>query len=76
VKDASGTVIESYTYSKTGGRLSKTGSGLATGNYGYQTGTHWLTSIGSAAHSVDANGNATGNAAAEPGATTTTSKKL
>lgn len=64
VKDASGKVTEAYTYNKTGDRLNKTSSGLATGNYGYQIGTHWLTSIGSAARSVDANGNTTGNATA------------
>ncbi|WP_177229299.1 RHS repeat protein [Dyella sp. OK004] len=53
---------ESYTYSKTGDRLSKTASGLATGSYGYQSGMHWLTSIGSDARTYDANGNTTGNA--------------
>lgn len=57
------TAIESYTYNGTGDRLSKTSvSGLATGTYGYQTGTHWLTSIGSAARSYDANGNTVGAA--------------
>ena len=30
--------------------------------YCYQTGTHWLTSIGSSARTYDANGNTTGNA--------------
>jgi RHS repeat-associated protein len=64
VKDANGAVLESYTYTKTGDRLSKTGSGLATGNYGYQAGTHWLTTVGSAARSHDANGNTTGNTTA------------
>ncbi|MFC4762436.1 RHS repeat-associated core domain-containing protein [Dyella koreensis] len=64
LKDASGNAIESYTYSKTGDRLSKTASGLATGTYGYQSGTHWLTSIGSSARTYDANGNTTGSAAA------------
>lgn len=53
---------ESYTYSKTGDRLSKVASGLATGTYGYQSGTHWLTSIGSSARTYDANGNTTGSA--------------
>jgi len=62
LKDAQGQAIEAYTYSKTGDRLSKTSNGLATGTYGYQTGTHWLTSIGSSARTYDANGNTTGNA--------------
>ncbi|HEX7817225.1 RHS repeat-associated core domain-containing protein [Dyella sp.] len=66
LKDASGAVLESYTYNPTGDRLSKTSTigGAATGTYGYQTGTHWLTSIGSSARSYDANGNVTGNAVA------------
>lgn len=64
LKDANGNAIESYTYSKTGDRLSKTASGLATGTYGYQSGTHWLTSIGTSARTYDANGNTTGNAVA------------
>ena len=63
VNDASGAAIEAYTYSKTGDRLSKTkAGGLATGVYGYQSGTHWLTSIGSAARAYDANGNTIGSA--------------
>ena len=62
VDDPSGQAIEAYTYNKTGDRLSKTGNGLATGNYGYQPGTHWLTSIGTASRTYDANGNTTGNA--------------
>ena len=57
------TAIESYTYNGTGDRLSKTSvGGLATGTYGYQTGTHWLTTIGSAARSYDSNGNTIGSA--------------
>lgn len=64
LKDASGNAIESYTYSKTGDRLSKTANGLATGTYGYQSGTHRLTSIGTSARTYDANGNTTGNATA------------
>lgn len=57
------TAIESYTYNGTGDRLSKTSvGGLATGTYGYQTGTHWLTTIGSAARSYDPNGNTIGSA--------------
>ena len=62
LKDAQGQAIEAYTYNKTGDRLSKASNGLATGTYGYQTGTHWLTSIGSSARTHDANGNTTGNA--------------
>ena len=63
VNDSSGNAIEAYTYSKTGDRLSKVkAGGLATGVYGYQGGTHWLTSIGSAARSYDLNGNTIGSA--------------
>ncbi|MGO4703498.1 RHS repeat-associated core domain-containing protein [Dyella sp. 2RAB6] len=62
LKDAQGQAIEAYTYNKTGDRLSKTANGLATGTYGYQAGTHWLTSIGSNARTYDANGNTTGSA--------------
>lgn len=64
ISDPSGAAIEAYTYSRTGDRLSKIGSGLATGAYGYQAGTHWLTSIGNSARTYDANGNTTGSAAA------------
>jgi len=62
LKDAQGQAIEAYTYNKTGDRLSKTSNGLATGTYGYQASTHWLTSIGNSARTYDANGNTTGNA--------------
>jgi len=62
LKDAQGQAIEAYTYNKTGDRLSKASNGVATGTYGYQTGTHRLTSIGSSARTYDANGNTTGNA--------------
>ena len=61
LKDAQGQAIEAYTYNKTGDRLSKASNGLATGTYGYQAGTHWLTSIGSSARTYDANGNTTGS---------------
>ncbi|HEV2681742.1 MAG TPA: RHS repeat-associated core domain-containing protein [Rhodanobacter sp.] len=64
VNNSAGTAIESYTYSKTGDRLSKTGNGLATGVYSYQSGTHWLNAIGNAARAYDANGNTTANAIA------------
>lgn len=55
--DAGNHPLENYTYNKTGDRLSKTGSGLATGNYGYRANTHWLTSIGSSARTYDPAGN-------------------
>ena len=61
LKDAQGQAIEAYTYNKTGDRLSKASNGLATGTYGYQAGTHWLTSIGSSARTYDANGNTAGS---------------
>jgi RHS repeat-associated protein len=59
--DGNGNVEEAYTYSKTGDRLSKTASGLATGVYTYQAGTHHLASIGNASRAYDANGNTTGS---------------
>ena len=52
--------VESLSYNPTGDRLSKASGGLATGAYGYDAGTHHLSSIGSAARSYDANGNTTG----------------
>jgi RHS repeat-associated protein len=64
IKDNQDTVLESYTYNKTGDRLSKTASGLATGTYGYQANTHWVTSIGDSARRYDKAGNTTGNSAA------------
>ncbi|MDF3982573.1 RHS repeat-associated core domain-containing protein [Luteibacter sp. PPL554] len=64
VKNASGAIVESYTYSKTGDRLTKTAPGLATGTYGYQSGTHRLTTIGTGSRTYDANGSTTGNASA------------
>jgi len=64
VDDANGNPIQSYTYNQTGDRLTKSGNALATGNYGYQANTHWLTSIGNAARTYDANGNTTGNSSA------------
>lgn len=59
LEGAEGTEVEAYTYSKTGDRLSKTGGGLATGSYGYQSGTHWLTTIGTDSRSYDADGHIT-----------------
>lgn len=64
VKDPSGKAIEAYTYNRTGDRLTKAAPGLATGTYGYQAGTHWLTGIGTASRTYDANGSTTANAAA------------
>ena len=55
----SGTTKESVTYNPTGDRLSKSGSGLATGTYTYNTGTHQLNATGNAARTVDADGNTT-----------------
>jgi RHS repeat-associated protein len=62
LKNASGAIVEAYSYSKTGDRLTKTAPGLAMGNYGYQAGTHQLISIGAASRTYDANGSTTGNA--------------
>jgi len=56
-----GTALESYTYNKTGDRLSKTAPGLATGAYLYTSGTHQLASINGIARANDANGNTTGS---------------
>lgn len=64
LKDANGNPEESYTYSKTGDRLSKTARGLATGTYTYQTGTHHLTGIGNTTRTFDANGNTTSSSVA------------
>jgi RHS repeat-associated protein len=61
MNDANGNVEEAYTYSKTGDRLSKTSTGLDSGTYSYQSGTHHLASIGNAARAYDANGNTTGS---------------
>jgi RHS repeat-associated protein len=59
ITEADGSTLESVTYNQTGDRLSKTGSGLATGNYSYNPNTHQLIATGNAARSVDANGNTT-----------------
>lgn len=59
VTEADGSTLESVTYNQTGDRLSKTGSGLATGAYGYNPNTHQLIATGNAARSVDADGNTT-----------------
>jgi YD repeat-containing protein len=59
VTEANGTALESATYNPTGDRLTKTGSGLATGAYTYNAGTHQLNATGNAARTVDADGNTT-----------------
>ena len=60
--DASGNAEETYAYSKSGDRLSKTATGLDSGTYSYQSGTHHLTAIGNASRVYDADGNTTGSA--------------
>src|SRR6185312_2763958 len=59
ITEAGGSTLESVTYNQTGDRLSKTGSGLATGAYSYNPNTHQLVATGNAARTVDANGNTT-----------------
>jgi RHS repeat-associated protein len=59
VTEANGTTLESVTYNQTGDRLTKSGSGLATGTYSYNPNTHQLIATGNAARSVDADGNIT-----------------
>ncbi len=58
VMDGTSTV-QAFTYNATGDRLSKTGSGLATGTYSYVLGTHRLSAVGNGARAFDANGNTT-----------------
>lgn len=59
ITEADGSTLESVTYNQTSDRLSKAGSGLATGAYAYNSNTHQLIATGNAARSVDANGNTT-----------------
>jgi len=59
ITEPGGTVSESVTYNQAGDRLSKSGSGLATGAYTYNPGTHQLNATGNAARTVDADGNTT-----------------
>ncbi|SFW69645.1 RHS repeat-associated core domain-containing protein [Luteibacter sp. UNCMF366Tsu5.1] len=59
VNDPSGTAVEAYTYNKTGDRLSKTGAGVLTGTYGYASGTHHLTTVGTTSRTIDARGSTT-----------------
>ncbi|MBB6243674.1 putative toxin [Rhodanobacter sp. MP1X3] len=58
------TAVEGFTYNPTGDRLTKTGSGLGVGSYAYTSGTHQLSSIGTAARTADANGNSTASTSA------------
>ena len=64
ITEAGGSTLQSVTYNPTGDRLSKTGSGLATGAYSYNPNTHQLVATGSYARSVDANGKTTAITAA------------
>ena len=64
VTEANGSIFESATYNQAGDRLTKSGSGLATGAYSYNAGTHQLNATGNAARTVDANGNTTAISAA------------
>jgi RHS repeat-associated protein len=57
--DHNGVAEQSFTYNPTGDRLTKTVAGQATLNYGYQTGSHRLTAVGSTSRLPDANGNTT-----------------
>lgn len=56
---ATGSLEQAYTYNPTGDRLSRTVAGLGTFNYGYQTGTHRLVTMGGTSRTPDANGNTT-----------------
>lgn len=55
-------VTESYTYNRTGDRLSKSGGGLATGDYSYLQGSHRLATAGAVERTYDAAGNTLSNA--------------
>ncbi|OOG49135.1 hypothetical protein B0E50_06980 [Rhodanobacter sp. C01] len=57
--DPNGVAEQSFTYGPTGDRLTKTVAGQGTLTYGYQTGSHRLTAVGSASRLPDANGNTT-----------------
>lgn len=61
VQDDTGNPLASYTYNRTGDRLTKTAPGLLTGNYHYTEGTHHLTAVGTTTRVVDARGNTTAN---------------
>ena len=60
MRDGAGSALETFTYSPTGDRTSKTIGAGATQAYTYQPGTHRLATTGSAARSYDPNGNTTG----------------
>lgn len=60
IDDANGTPIQSFTYNKTGDRLSKTGGIHSSGLYTYTLGTHQLSTVGAGARANDANGSTTG----------------
>ncbi len=60
VKSSTGKVLQAYTYSPGGDRLSKTGSGQAIGLYRYAVNSHRLIATGNLERSLDANGNTTG----------------
>lgn len=59
VETAAGADVETYTYNKTGDRLSKTKPPAAAEIYGYQANTHRLNSVAGNARTFDANGNTT-----------------
>jgi RHS repeat-associated protein len=59
IADANNNVIESVFYNAAGDRLSKGGTGLATGSYSYNNGTHQLIAAGNALRNVDPVGNTT-----------------
>ncbi|MET4678306.1 MULTISPECIES: RHS repeat-associated core domain-containing protein [unclassified Luteibacter] len=50
---------QTFTYNLTGDRLTKSGSGTATGAYAYLANSHRLSGIGNAARTSDASGNTT-----------------
>jgi RHS repeat-associated protein len=60
VEDATGVLVEDYSYNRTGDRLSKQFTGQPAQAYAYLAGTHRLAAVAGAARSYDANGNTTG----------------
>ena len=61
-RDASSASLESYTYNRTGDRLSKTLAGQSTQTYSYGTPltSHQLQSVAGVGRTYDQNGNTTG----------------
>lgn len=57
--DGTGAKEQSFTYSKTGDRLSATTGTQPAVNYTYQAGTHFLSNVGGLARVPDSNGNTT-----------------